>query len=59
LKKCRSRFERDPRKGPRLRLDPEAYRQLCHEVLQKMDGVANRAGVWRIFKSITSSGGAT
>jgi hypothetical protein len=36
LKKCRSRFEKGIRaKGPRLRLDLEAYRKLCLEVMER------------------------
>src|ERR1700733_9845821 len=35
LTKCRSRFDGDPGKAARLRLDPEAYRRLCREVLER------------------------
>ena len=32
---CSRRLAVDRRKGPRLRLDPEAYRELCYEALER------------------------
>jgi hypothetical protein len=45
-------------KRRRLRLKPEAYRQLCNKVRSGTVGIANSAGEAKAFKSITFARGA-